>query len=222
MTDSTTADWTQQFPGLAALPAEVRQALREGSRIVTVAAGTQIFGPGQKPDHLLMLLDGSVRVQQRSETGREVFLYRIKAGESCVMTTSCMMTMEEYSAEGIAETDCRAVAIPRKLFDDLLGEAPAFRQFVFNTYSRRIADLFKLVDDIVSRRVDVRLAARLLALAENGRVTATHQVLANELGSAREVISRILQDFHRRGWIEQARGEITLTAPAALDRLARS
>lgn len=222
MIDSTTADWTLRFAGLAALPEALRQALRDGSDVRDVPQGTRIFGPGQKPDHLLMLLDGSVRVQQRSESGREVFLYRVLAGESCVMTTSCMMAMEDYAAEGIAETDCRAVAIPRKLFDDLLGQAPAFRQFVFNAYSRRIADLFVLIDDIVSRRVDVRLAERLLALADKGRVSATHQVLATELGSAREVISRILQDFQRRGWIAQARGEIALTAPAALHRLARS
>jgi CRP/FNR family transcriptional regulator len=133
-----------------------------------------------------------------------------------------MLAMEHYSAEGVAETDLVAVAIPRRLFEDLLGRSPEFRSFVFRTYSRRIADLFLLIDEIVFRRLDVRLAARLLALAKGGTVAATHQFLATELGTAREVVSRTLQDFQRRGWIAQARGEIRLANPGALGRLARS
>ncbi len=215
-------DWTTQFPPLAGLPAKLRDELVARSRILSVPQGTQIFGPGQTPENLLLLLAGTVRVQQRSENGREVFLYRVNAGEGCVMTTACMMAMEDYSAEGVAETDCRAVAIPRALFDDFLARSPEFRQFVFHAYSRRIADLFLVIDDIVFRRLDVRLAGRLLQLAHDGTVSATHQLLATELGSAREVISRTLQEFQRRGWIEQARGEIRLIDAAALNRLSRS
>lgn len=97
-----------------------------------------------------------------------------------------------------------------------------FREFIFKAYSRRITDLFTLIDDIVFQRMDVRLAARLLDLAEDGVVRATHQVLGNELGTAREVVSRTLSEFQRRGWIEQARGEIRLVGRAGLERLARS
>jgi CRP/FNR family transcriptional regulator len=170
-----------------------------------------------------LLLDGTVRVQQRSETGREVFLYRVHAGESCVLTTACMLAFEEYSADGIAETDVRAVAIPRKTFDALVARSPVFREFVFTAYSRRITDLFTLVDDIVFQRMDVRLAARLLELADGtDTVKATHAVLASELGTAREVISRTLSEFQRRGWIAQARGEVRLTGRAGMERLVRS
>ena len=161
-------------------------------------------------------------MQQKSETGREVFLYRVHSGESCILTTACMLAFEEYSAEGMAETDVSAVAIPRKVFDDLAGKSPEFRQFVFRAYSRRITDLFTLIDDIVFQRLDVRLAARLLELAEDDTVHATHQMLATELGTAREVISRTLAEFQRRGWVEQARGRITLTGRTAIERLARS
>lgn len=220
MTES--ADWIENFEGLKQLPPGIRDDLTKGSIVVTVPAGTKIFGPGQSADHLLLLLSGTVRVQQQSETGREVFLYRVHAGESCVLTTACMLAFEDYSADGVAETDVRAVTIPRATFDDLAGRSSLFREFVFRAYSRRITDLFTLIDDIVFQRLDVRLAARLLELATDGAVFATHQVLATELGTAREVISRTLSEFQRRGWIEQGRGEIHLLASSALNRLARS
>lgn len=220
---ATTADWIDRFEGLKRLPAELRTALTEGSQVVHVAAGTEVFSPGQSADNLLLLLDGTVRVQQKSETGREVFLYRVHAGESCVLTTACMLAFEDYSAEGVAETDVTAVAIPRATFDDLAARSPVFREFIFRAYSRRITDLFSLIDDIVFQRMDVRLAARLLELAGDGdRVQATHQVLASEVGTAREVVSRTLSEFQRRGWIEQSRGEVRLVGRAGLARLARS
>jgi CRP/FNR family transcriptional regulator len=138
------------------------------------------------------------------------------------MTTSCILALEKYSAEGIAETDIRAVAVPRELFDDLLARSPEFRSFIFSTYSQRIADLFMLIDDIVFRRLDVRLAARLLELSQGGVLKATHAMLASDLGTAREVVSRTLQDFQKRGWIEQARGEIRIASRDGLESLAQS
>ncbi len=217
------ASWIDKFKGLSSLPGDIRAELEAGSQIVTVPAGTQIFAPGQTADNLWLLLEGTVKVQQRSETGREVFLYRVHAGESCVLTTACMLAFEDYSAEGISETDVTAVAIPRKTFDDLVGKSRVFREFVFSAYSRRITDLFSLIDDIVFQRMDVRLASRLLELADSDDVVhATHAVLGTELGTAREVISRILSEFQRRGWVEQSRGEVHLVDKEGLDRLVKT
>lgn len=218
-----TSAWIDSFKGLSRLPADIRAELESGSQIVSVPEGTQVFAPGQSADNLLLLLSGTVRVQQHSDTGRDVFLYRVHAGESCVLTTACMLAFEEYSAEGTAETDVKAVAIPRSTFDDLVGKSPVFREFVFAAYSRRITDLFTLIDDIVFQRVDVRLASRLLELADDAdTVRATHAALATELGTAREVISRTLSEFHRRGWVEQSRGQVRLTGRSGLERLVRS
>ena len=161
-------------------------------------------------------------IKQSSDTGREVFLYRVNAGESCVLTTACMLADEDYSAEAITETDVEAVAIPRAAFDDFTGRSPIFRRFIFQTYSRRIADLFGLIDDIIFQRIDVRLAERLLELDQGGHIATTHQALAVELGTAREVISRTLGEFQRRGWVELARGEIRIGTRAGLEKLARS
>ncbi|MBF9034374.1 cyclic nucleotide-binding domain-containing protein [Rhodobacterales bacterium HKCCE2091] len=219
----TRADWIERFEGLNRLPPDLRADLARGSKVISVPAGTEVFAPGQSADNLLLLLEGTVRVQQRSETGREVFLYRVHAGESCVLTTACMLAFEDYSADGVAETDVTAVAIPRATFDDLAARSPVFREFIFKAYSRRITDLFTLIDDIVFQRMDVRLASRLLELAdENDVVHATHQVLGTELGTAREVISRTLAEFHRRGWVEQSRGEVRIVGRAGLERLVRS
>ncbi len=218
----TTADWIDRFEGLRGLSGDERQQMIQGSCVISVPAGTQIFAPGQSADNLLLLLEGTVRVQQQSETGREVFLYRVHAGESCVLTTACMLAYEDYAADGIAETDIVAVAIPRRTFDDVVARSPNFRRFVFAAYSRRIIDLFTLIDDIVFRRMDVRLASKLLELEQDGVVHSTHQQLGSELGTAREVISRTLSEFHRRGWIEQARGEVRLVGRENLERFARS
>ena len=214
--------WTQRFPELAPLPADISADLAARSRTVHLPAGTRVFEAGQHAQNMLLLLKGSVRVQQISDTGREVFLYRVHAGESCILTTACMLADEDYAAEGIAETDIEAVAISRAAFDDLTAQSRTFRSFIFRAYSRRIADLFALIDDIVFQRIDVRLADRLLHLEQEGVVHATHQALAVELGTAREVISRTLGEFHRRGWVETARGEIRLLSRAGLETLARS
>ncbi|MEM1130683.1 MAG: Crp/Fnr family transcriptional regulator [Pseudomonadota bacterium] len=215
--------WIDRFPGLRSLPNDLQDLLLAGSEVVTAPAGTTLFAPGQSADHLFLLMEGSVRVQQTSETGREVVLYRVRAGESCVLTTACMLAFEEYSAVGQAETDIRAVTIPRGTFDELVGRSAVFRQFVFTAYSRRITDLFTLIDDIVFQRMDVRLAARLLELAQaDDVVRATHQSLAGELGTAREVVSRSLAEFQRRGWIAQARGKVRLIGRDGLERHVRT
>jgi CRP/FNR family transcriptional regulator len=176
-----------------------------------------IFGPGKAPENLILLLEGTVRVQEVSDTGREIVLYRVHAGESCVLTTACLLAYEDYAAEGIAETDVRAVAIPRTVFDELVATSAEFRRFVFSAYSRRITDLFLVIQEVAFGRVDMRLAHKLMELSGGAdTIKATHQQLATELGTAREVVSRQLQEFHRRGWVTSQRGQVTITDPAAL------
>lgn len=211
--------WIDRFTGLARMEPAIRDALTSRAQIIRVPAGTVIFGPGKAPDNMLLLLSGTVRVQQVSENGREVVLYRVQAGESCVLTTACLLAYEDYAAEGVAETDVEAAAIPRVVFDDLIANSQTFRNFVFSAYSRRITDLFHVIEEIAFRRIDIRLAQKLLDLAQDGSVSATHASLATELGTAREVISRQLSEFQRRGWVSLSRGTVSLDDPEALQAL---
>jgi CRP/FNR family transcriptional regulator len=219
MTDQQ--DWVERFPGLSRLEAPIKQLITSRSTIVEAPAGTTLFGPGNSPENMLFLLDGTVRVQQVSETGHEIVLYRIEAGQSCVLTTACLLAYDDYSAEGITETKVRAAAVPRDVFDDLVAQSKSFRDFVFAAFSKRITDLFLVIDEVAFQKMDVRLADKLIKLADaQGVVSTTHQKLSVELGTAREVVSRQLQEFQRRGWIAQARGSVSLLDRTHLEQLA--
>lgn len=216
-------DWTERFQGTAALPRPVRDHLIDVARIINMEEGAQVFGPANVPDSLFFLYDGRIRVSQSSESGREITLYRVEAGESCVLTTACMLAEEAYNAEGVAETEITAVVLPKPAFDRLVAEEEAFRKFVFAAYSKRLIDLLRVVDDVAFGHMDVRLAERLLALAGDLKeIPATHQQLASELGTAREVVSRVLSDFQKREMIAQSRGRIALIDKPALRLLANS
>lgn len=216
-------NWIEGFPGLQTLSPDLLDVLVSRSRVIRLPASAQVFGPGMAPENYLMLIEGTIRVQQVSEGGREIVLYRVFAGESCALTTACLMGSEDYQAEGLVESNATAVAIPRNLFDDLMGRSQEFRQFVFTAFSKRITNLFHVIDEVAFARIDIRLAQRLLDLADaEGRLDMTHQQLASELGTAREVVSRQLHEFQRRGWIASSRGHIELSDRNGLSALAAS
>ena len=215
--------WIDHFPGLRRLPGDLLTTLENQSTIISLPEGSRIYGPGQSPEAYLLLLEGTVRVQQVSESGREIVLYRVTDGESCALTTACLMGYEDYLAEAIAETDVKAVAIARAAFDDLIARSPEFRRFVFTAFSTRVTNLFRIIDEVAFSRMDIRLAAKLMELSHGGdTVAATQQQLASELGTAREVISRMVSEFQRRGWVSPTRGSIAITDRPALERLASS
>ena len=213
--------WLRLFPGLMTLAADVRGRLASESRLMRIPSGSRIFGPGHAPASYLLLTMGTVLVRQISETGREIVLYRVSAGESCALTTACLMAYEDYQAEGVAETDIEAVAIPRMTFDELISTSADFRRFVFTAFSVRITNLFKVIDEVAFQRLDIRLARKILDLAGLAtNLPMTHQQLASELGTAREVVSRQLHEFQRRGWIISGRGSFDVKDRKALKKLA--
>ncbi len=221
MTAAGGAGWLGVFPALGVLAPRVRERLAREARVLALPAGTRIFGPGQTPGNYLLLTAGTVMVRQVSEGGREIVLYRVAAGESCTMTTACLFAHETYQAEGIAETAVEAVAIPRATFDDLIGRSAEFRNFVFAAFGGRITHLFKMIEEVAFQRVDIRLAQKLLdRAAADGQVAMTHQQIAAELGTAREVVSRQLHEFQRRGWITAGRGHLAIVDRAGLQKLA--
>lgn len=214
-------EWIDRFPGLADLTPAERRLLAQRAQVISLPAQTTIFAPGLPAESFLLVLDGTVRVQQVSGGGREIVLYRVSGGESCIMTTACLLAQDTYNSEGITETAIDAVALPRAAFDELMGRSAEFRRFVFADYASRLTDLLHVVEEVAFERIDKRLAQKLIDRADaEGLLGATHQELAVELGTAREVVSRHLKEFQRRGWLELARGALRLTDRSALQRLA--
>jgi len=213
--------WTERFEELRSLDDADRRFLVERARQVTLPAGRSVFAPGKRPEAFLLLLGGTVVVHQFGAGGREIVLYRVSGGESCIMTTTCLLSDEAYLAEGVTETEVEAVAVGRVDFDALMGRSPAFRRFVFSHYASRITRLMEVVEDVAFERLDRRLARKLLELAGDGdTVAATHQALAVELGTAREVISRQLKDFASRGWVVSNRGQVRILDHASVNDFA--
>ncbi|MBB4285165.1 Crp/Fnr family transcriptional regulator [Roseospira goensis] len=208
------------FSPLATLEPEARRLLADAVRPVRVPDGAVMFRDGDTCESYALVLDGRVRVQKVSESGRQIVLYRVEAGQTCVLTTNALLAALPYGAEGVAETPVLAAVLPADAFHALLGQSAAFRRFVFSAYATRLSDLLLLIDDVAFGRIDARLAHLLLTRADNGGIVrATHQDLAIELGTAREVISRQLKDFERRGWVGAARGQVRVTDAGALERI---
>jgi CRP/FNR family transcriptional regulator, anaerobic regulatory protein len=221
MTSSALPDWTRYFPSLAQVDDPAGLAVLGDARPIQAPEGAVVFRPGSVCEHYLLVVEGSVRVQRTSSSGREIVLYRVQTGESCVLTTSCLLGGSRYSAEGICETGVEGIAIPSPRFMEGIEHSPGFRRFVFQGYGQRIAELMTLIDEVAFGRLNARLAHRLLELAHGAdALQCTHQDLAVELGSAREVVSRALKDFERQGWVHLARGHIDLLDRDALRALA--
>lgn len=214
-------DWLDAFPDLARLEPEARGLLAAEGMRVHVPRGTVLFQAGALCQSYLMVLDGSVRVQMVSESGREIVLYRVARGETCILTTACLMTRAGYSAEGVAETDIDAVALGAQAFQALLACSAVFRAFVFASFGNRLTGMMALVEEVAFGRIDLRLARFLLDHRDPaGGLDTTHQTLAVELGTAREVVSRQLKEFERRGLVELARGRVLVRDPKGLETVA--
>ncbi len=206
------------FPVFQALPPEARATvLREGMEL-RAPAGTAMFDPGSTCQAFPMLLEGSIRVSRVGDNGRELLLYRVTPGESCVLTSSCLLGNSVYPARGVAERDLFGLALSQPAFNRLVEQYPAFRNYIFSLFTDRLADMMELVEMVAFRRLDQRLAGLLLGKGEV--VLATHQHLADELGCTREMVSRLLKNFEDQGLVSLGRQQVRLLDPAGLRRTA--
>lgn len=219
MIDTKTADkLLQHFPALADFSAPRREALLAKSELRVAGEGAVLFERGMPCAGFPLLIEGSVRVTIRAPSGREILLYRVEPGDSCILSGGCLLGHADYSASGIAESDVTLLLVPPALFQELIVHEEAFRVLVFSAYGARLAEVMELVEAVAFQRLDERLA-RLL-IHRGPVVSASHQVLADELGSAREVVSRLLGSFEARGWVKLERGRVTVTDPKSLSALA--
>ncbi len=208
------------YPALAGVSPEELSALVQPGSVLQAPAGTQLFAEMQPCSGFPLLIEGSIKVVKGAPSGREMLLYRVEPGGSCIISCSCLLGHTPYAARGEAETPVTLAMLPDSLFQRLLSEQPGFRDFVFHLLADRIVDLMQLVEEVAFHRLDQRLA-RLL-LARGNEIHATHQALADELGSVREIVSRLLKGFASDGLVALGREQINILDRPGLTRLAQT
>ncbi|MBK7564584.1 MAG: Crp/Fnr family transcriptional regulator [Propionivibrio sp.] len=206
------------YPSLAGLEYGEVTALCRPDAVTRLTSGTVLFAERQPCNGFPLLLSGTIKVVKSMPAGREMLLYRIEPGGSCVITSSCLLGHMPYSARGIAETALQIAILPKTLFERLIAGDATFRDFVFHLLADRIAELMQLVEEVAFHRLDQRLAKLLLGKSEP--IQATHQGLADELGSVREIVSRLLKGFAAQGFVSIGRERISLLDRDGLKQLA--
>jgi CRP/FNR family transcriptional regulator, anaerobic regulatory protein len=208
------------FPALAdAAPASLARIIERGVQR-KIPAGAILFDAHTPCAGFPLVLSGTIKVMQQYPNGRELPLYRVKPGESCLLSGSCLLSHTDYTATGIAETDVELLIVPPADFHALIATDEAFRNHVFRLFGERLGTLLTLVEAIAYQKLDQRLAA--LLLTKGDVVQSTHQALADELGSVREIISRLLRMFEDKGWVDLGRERVRIVDRAALTALARA
>jgi CRP/FNR family transcriptional regulator len=218
LSDDSHSRLLQQYPMLRELSAAERQELFESATVVHLPEGTVLFDESQPCQGFPLLLSGNIRVIKAAPNGRELQLYRVIPGESCILTSSCLLGNTRYHARGIAEQDLEMVLLPAATFHSLIEKQDSFRGYVFHLFSDRLTDLMQLVSAVAFQKLDQRLAN--LLINKNNPIHTTHQALADELGSAREIVSRLLKGFAEQGWVKLGREQIDVTDATALKKFA--
>ena len=206
------------YPVLAELaPTLLHGVLGSQAQLVQAPAGLTLFTEAGPCPGFPMVLTGEVRVARGDPHGRAIELYRVGPGELCVASTACLFGQAVQVAHGHTAAATDLVLLTPAGFDAWAAAAP-FRRYVFSLFAERLADLMALAEAVAFQRLDRRLAACLLG--HGAVVHGTHQALADELGTVREIVSRLLRRFERAGWVRTGREQVDILDPAALRALA--
>ena len=209
----------KMYPALNDLNIDQLASLLRPEALLQLPENTELFAEHQPCRGFPLVLEGSIRVIKQSANGRELMLYRVKPGGSCIISSSCLLGKTQYNARGITETAIKLLVLPLPLFSTLITENTAFRDFVFHLFSERISNLMELVEEVAFTRLDQRLAKQLISRSDNV-LNITHQQLANELGSVREIVSRLLKGFAAQGLVDLSREQIQILNREKLTLLA--
>jgi CRP/FNR family transcriptional regulator len=208
----------EHYPVLRELPPPLLEELQREGQAVKAPAGTMLFNVGSACEAFPMLTSGHVRVERLATSGRKIVLYTVEPGDSCILTVSCLLGNTDYNATGITGSDITGVVMPGDVFMRFSEQSQSFRTFVFRFFSERIVHLFELIEGLAWEKVPARLAAMLAN--RPGVFEGTHQMLADELGSVREVVSRALKDFESNGLVKLGRGQIQILNREELKKIA--
>lgn len=208
------------MPFLDKAPKTIKDEFIRYGYTADIPAGRDVFVVGDRANAIALLINGVVRVYIIGETGREITLYRFGSGESCVLTANAILTEQEFPAIALVEKRTKAVMIPEERFREWVRHDDVWRDFLFNLLSQRLMSMISVINEVLFHRMDQRIAAYLLkqGVGKNP-VKATHQEIAYELGSSREVISRLIESFQDDGYVAARRGEIEILDFQALKKL---
>lgn len=196
---------------------ELHRQFSEHARLIDLPAGSPICWEGDTCEQLAIVASGVVRVYKVGESGREISLYRLEKSQSCILTASCILSQTRFPALAVAETPVQAIVIPAAIVRRWVNEYDCWREYVFSMMSQRLSDVIATVEEVAFRRMDLRLVEYIAGLVDSEQtIRVTHQEIAFDLGTAREVVSRILKDLERDGLITLTRGAITIQDRAGL------
>ena len=215
--------WSSQFPTLAESDDRHIDHLFSHAKKMSFPDRATVTTAGATSEHYVLVTKGCIRVQMLTDKGRAVILYRVRPGEGCILTTASLLGSEPFPAESIAESATEVLAMSGADFERTIENSALFRRFVFSSVGQRLTDVFARIEQLCSPSIDRHLAGVLLDMgaADNSPVAVTHQALALELGTAREVVSRHLKQFEANGWVQLGRGTIQVREPGALKQLLR-
>jgi CRP/FNR family transcriptional regulator len=206
------------LPILEGADPELQREFQDVAIFRTIPVGADVFIEGDHTESIAFLLSGVVRVYKIGETGREITLYRFGHGESCILTANAILSQQTYPAIATVEEEAEALLIPADTFKDWVRRYDLWREFVFDLFSQRLTTVMMIVDEVAFQRMDRRVATFLLERAKSQNpLLITHQQVASEVGSAREVISRLLEDLTAEGILATSRGQIEVLDMPALE-----
>jgi CRP/FNR family transcriptional regulator len=214
-------DLLSKIPFYTLAPPDLQRAIGEAANVVRLGPGDYFLREGDTCAHFAVLVSGRMRVFKLGESGHEITLYHVGAGDACPLNVSCILSDRPVPAMAKVEETVEAIVIPAPTFRRWMAQHEALRTFVFQMFANRLTEVMSLVEEVAFRRMDQRLARRLYDLlaqdgATRGSVEITHAELASDLGTAREVVSRLLKEFERLGAITLSRGKIGLKNVALL------
>lgn len=179
---------------------------------VEIPTGTIILKEAAYIKEIPLIVEGKIKVRKSDENGKEIILYHINSGESCILSITSCINDKQSNAEAITEEESTLVAVPAAKVKEWMDTYKSWRKFVMQLYHSRLDELLNLVDGISFKQTDSRLYDKLkdLQAKDGNEIKITHQQLANEIGTAREVISRLLKQLEKDGYISLERGFIKI------------
>ncbi len=207
-----------QFAFYHDAPSTLQKEILSHAQTATLDGGTEVYREGDVCQRVAFVGDGSIRVFKRNDGGREITLYHVRSAESCILTASCVLTGQRYPATAVVENEhpVEVAIIPPEVFYTWVHEYQVVRDYVFMMMSLRIADMMALIEEITFGKMDHRIANFLIEkFTGEGTflrsIHITHEQIADELGTAREVVSRLLKEFEKAGALELGRGRVRMT-----------